>query len=255
MFQIEIQPQRPRWPCPKSEKPCVLAHLEMVQTSRLIVVEVVEHPIAIAKTNPGPHFFRNIPSQVDFVSFPGLVEGRLREGGRNRRGRERRTQQRTGGSGAAIVGLCEIAVLRNAVGPQIELLYQAQMLGQVHRGLGVKYVGNSTSAGYPCAIKSQGVGTREQSREIFVQRGVRVGGAIGKRSQPLQSRDIIAPQTKPFRWGGGANPLVSRITEVSATGVVGEHSANDQTALSGRHRARFLVSGVDRQAQLYGSTG
>ena len=46
------------------------------------------------------------------------------------------------GSGTAIVGLREISVLRNAVGPQIELLDQAQMLGQVQRSLGVQHVGN-----------------------------------------------------------------------------------------------------------------
>src|SRR5271166_5669755 len=137
----------------------------MVFVSREEIIEVVEDAVAVTETNASPHFFRNVPGQFGLISFPGLVERRLGQGGcRGRRG-EWRTQQIAWWRCATIVVLDEISVLWNAVGPKIKLLDQTEMRRQMDGRLQIKNVGNAICAGRPSAGEGESVGTRDQAAE------------------------------------------------------------------------------------------
>ena len=163
---------------------CSMTH-EMVHVSGQIIIEVVEDPIAIAETDAGPRFFRNVPGQFGLISLPGLVEGRLGQGGASSLARWRSVE-----SAACTVhctttvDLVEIGILRNAVGPKIKFLDQAQMLGQVHCGLEIEYVGNSVRAGCPSAGEGAGDGTRDQTVERLVQWRARCRRNYRKKKRP-----------------------------------------------------------------------
>ena len=83
------------------------------------------------------------------------------------------------------VDFAEIAILWNAVGPEIEFLDQAQMLGQVQCGPEIGHVGNAVCGGSPSAGEGERVGARDQAAERLVQRRARSGGTVGKRTDQL----------------------------------------------------------------------
>ena len=137
-----------------------------------------------------------------------------------------------GGAAQSLVEFVEIAILRNAVGPEIEFLDQAQMLGQVH----VWPRDRATSemrlaAAVPVPSKGEGVGARDQAAERFVQRRARSCGTVGERSDQLYSLEVIAAQADALGGRGSANPLVPRVAEVRAACDIGQGPVDNQTAL------------------------
>src|ERR1039457_3854355 len=183
VLQVEIQSQGMDGPCPEPEERRFLQTHEMVHVSGQIIKEVVEVPVAIAVTDADAGFFRKIPGEFGLVSCPSLVEGRLGYGRRPswRCWRSKcGTQQGARWHCTAIVEFVEIAILRYAVGPEIEFLDQAQMLGQVQCGLEIDYVRNAVGCGCPSASEGEGVGAREQAAERLVQRCAGGRGTIGK---------------------------------------------------------------------------
>jgi hypothetical protein len=88
-----------------------------------------------------------------------------------------------GWNGAIIIGLAEIAILRNAVGPRIKFLDQAEMLGQMQGSPNVEHIGNPVRAGNASSVEGAGVRARDQTREIFLQGRAHVGGTVGKRNE------------------------------------------------------------------------
>src|ERR1019366_282894 len=150
------------------------------------------------------------------ISLPGLVEGRLGQGGRRGwRGSAQWSQQRAWCwrccRWTITIDLGEIAILRNAVGPKIKFLDQAQMLGQMKRGLEIEHVGNTVRAGLASTVEGEGAGAGDQTGEILVQGRAHVGGTIGKRTDKVQPLEVIAARTDPLGGCGSANPLVPRI--------------------------------------------
>src|SRR6202040_1307559 len=126
-----------------------------------------------------------------------LVERRLGYGGRPSRscGRsERGTQQRARGQCATIVELVEIAILRNAVGPEIEFFDQAQMLGQVQCRFEIYHVRDAVCSSCPSTGKGEGVAGGDQAAERLVQWCVGSRGTIGERAEQLQLPEVIAAQ-------------------------------------------------------------
>ena len=94
------------------------------------IVEQVEHSVPVAETDAGPRFLRNVPGQFRLISFEALIERRVNQSVRGCwRGRVQRSQQRARfWIYADVVNLTEGTVLRNAVGPKVKFLDQANML-------------------------------------------------------------------------------------------------------------------------------
>src|SRR6202167_242346 len=159
----------------------------MVQVSGQKIIEVVEVPIAIAVPDARAGFFRNVPGEFGLISSPGLVEGRLDNGGDRRgRGSAQRSQQcarcRRRGGWTVTVDFVEIAILWDAVGAKIELLDEPHMCGEMHGRPEIEYVRNSIGVGYPSAEKRTGGGAGDQAVERFVQWRARSCRAVGERS-------------------------------------------------------------------------
>src|ERR1700733_7126791 len=131
-------------PRPEPEERRLFQAHEMVQISWQKIVEVVEVSVAVAVSDASADLFRYVPGGFGLISSPGLIERRGLQGGYNRRrGSAQRGQQRARFCVDAItIDFAEIAILRDAIGPEIKLLDQTQMFGEMHSGPQIGSVGN-----------------------------------------------------------------------------------------------------------------
>src|SRR5208282_3209792 len=111
------------------------------------------------------------------------------------------------------IDFVEIAILRDAVGPKIELFDQPQMCGEMHGGPEIEYVRDAIGVGYSGAEKRTGGCAGDQAIKGFVQRCARSCGAVGERSDYVYSLEVIASQADALGRCGSANPLIPRVVE------------------------------------------
>jgi len=144
---------------PDAEEFGIAVDGEVVFASGQEVVEVFEDLVAVAETEVGSDFFRNVPCDLSLIGDPSLIERGLRQGvGGLWGGRTERGQQIARGR-ADTVDLGEVAVLGDAESPIIKLVDDADMFGHVDGAFKIEHVGNLAGAAGSSGGEGASVGT------------------------------------------------------------------------------------------------
>ena len=118
MFPVEIEAHAVNWLRPKSQYRGMPMHEPVVDVPGCEVVDVGDFLVSIAVSDPRPEFARDIPYQLNLVSFPVLVKRSIGRGsGGDLRGLAERSQQIAVRRAAYLARLQKVRALRGSKRP------------------------------------------------------------------------------------------------------------------------------------------